>query len=217
MSASCCNVLVCFELIVTCSYVLNLLRKNWVCLGWLADVLVPPREPTEYLYDLRALAENISRDRCMHLEVHPTAPPEYLQQCEPEVTNATNSDNICNVGTPATLGVVQVVDVQPQSKENVPSTDAEDVPSTDAETDIGPAWHIPMTQEKSLQDLPSQLDVDWQDSVLPTPMPSLVAVRNLSSELDVVGSTQNVEPPVVLDTFAEVSQIAQEAVMDAAK
>jgi hypothetical protein len=72
-----------------------------------------------------------------------------------------------------------------------------------------------MTQDKSLQELPNQLDLDCQESVLPTPMPSLAAVRNLGEELEVVGATQNADPPVVLDTFAEVFQIAQESVMGA--
>jgi len=57
-------------------------------------------------------------------------------------------------------------EVEPESKEN-----AEDAPYTDADAHIGPTWHIPMTEENSLQNLPSQLDLDWQDSVLFTPMP----------------------------------------------
>ena len=74
-----------------------------------------------------------------------------------------------------------------------------------------------MTQEKSLEDLPSQLDLDWQDSVSLTPTPSLATTRNLGQELEAVASSQVDDPPVVvaIDTFAEVSQIAQEAVMDA--
>ena len=84
---------------------------------------------------------------------------------------------------------------------------------------IGPAWVIPMTQAKSLEDLPSQLDMDWQDSVSLTPTPSLAATRNLNQELEAVVSSQVVNPPevVAVDTFAEVSQIAAEVVMDAAQ
>ena len=99
---------------------------------------------------------------------------------------------------------------EPESKES-----AEDPHSGDADARSEPAWDIPMTQDKSLQELPSQLDLDWQESVLPTPMPSLAAVRNLGEELEVVGATRNADPPVVLDTFAEVSQIARESVMGA--
>ena len=39
----------------------------------MADVLVPPRYETDYLYELRAIAENISRERCQHSEVNTTA------------------------------------------------------------------------------------------------------------------------------------------------
>jgi hypothetical protein len=65
--------------------------------------------------------------------------------------------------------------------------------------------------------LPSQVDSDWQDSVSPTPSPSLNAEQNLVEELDNVGKSQTVESPMVVavDTFSEVSQIAQEAIMDA--
>lgn len=50
-----------------------------------------------------------------------------------------------------------------------------------------------------------------------TSTPSLATTQNLGEELEVVGSTQVVEPTVVVavDTFAEVSQIAQDVVMDA--
>ena len=153
------------------------------------------------MYELRAVAENISRERCQHAEVHPTIathPPTDVYECEVHVTN---------VSTPRTSGVVQP-SMEPESKEN-----AQDAPSTDADAHMGSAWHIPMTQEKSLQDLPSQLDLDWQDSVLPMPMPSVAAARNLVEELEVVGSSHVIKPRVVVDTFAKVSHIAHEAVM----
>lgn len=178
----------------------------------MADVLVPPRYETDYLYELRAIAENISRERCQHSEVNTTAAvliPQYIPQCGLQVTDACEPDNVCNVGTPQASEVV-TPEVEPESKES-----AEDPHSGDADARSEPAWDIPMTQDKSLQELPSQLDLDWQESVLPTPMPSLAAVRNLGEELEVVGATRNADPPVVLDTFAEVSQIAQESVMGA--
>ena len=51
----------------------------------------------------------------------------------------------------------------------------------------------------------------------PTPNPLFNAAGKLAEELDVVGKSQTVEPPVTvaLNTFAEVSQIAEEAVIDA--
>jgi hypothetical protein len=63
----------------------------------------------------------------------------------------------------------------------------------------------------------SQVALDWKDLVSPTPNPSFKAAGELAEELDVVGKSQTVEPPVTvaLDTFAEVSQIAKEAVIDA--
>ena len=103
---------------------------------------------------------------------------------------------------------------------------ANDPPSADVGP-VGPAWHIPMTQERTLQDLPSQLELDWQDSVPSTPTASPAAIRvsstptaspaAIAEELGAVGPSQVVEPHVVVavDTFAEVSQIAAEVVMDA--
>jgi hypothetical protein len=63
----------------------------------------------------------------------------------------------------------------------------------------------------------SQVPLDWKDLVSPTPNPSFNAAGKLAEELDVVDKSQVAEPPVTvaLDTFAEVSQIAEEAVIDA--
>ena len=74
-----------------------------------------------------------------------------------------------------------------------------------------------MTQDRTLQDLPNQVDLDWQDLVSPTPSPSFNATQNLAKELDMIGKSHTAEPPVVVvvDTFAEVSRIAQDAIMDA--
>lgn len=70
---------------------------------------------------------------------------------------------------------------------------------------------------QSLVDLPSQLDFEWQDYVSPNPTPMLGTARNLGGELEVVGTPRNTTDPkaVGMDTFVEVSQIAQEAVRDA--
>lgn len=176
--------------------------------------MVAPPEPTEFLYELRAVAENISRERCEQVEVHPPEAAHlevHTHVTEMEVTNASNSDNVCNSSIPQAAEVAQPP-VEPEFGFGV---------------HVGPAWHILITQERSLQDLPSQMDLDWQDSVTPTPTRSPAATRSLGEELEAVGSSQVtehavgssqvVEPAVVesVDGFAEVSQIAQEAVTEA--
>jgi len=69
-------------------------------------------------------------------------------------------------------------------------------------TPLGPAFHIPMTQDKTLEDLPSQIDFEWQDSVCPLPTP---AVRTTPAAAPT--GPENIE-------LLEVSQIAQEAVVN---
>ena len=190
--------------------------------------MVPPLQPTDYLFELRALAENISRERGQHSEVHPPEVPHYevpryedaVPECEELVTNAPNADNVSNVTIPENVGNVtveevrEVVDPQlgPESRHN-----AEGVADEDASMNVGPAWVIPMTQEKSLAELPSQLDVDWQDQVPLTPAPAPAATRNLGQELEAAASSEVVDPNVVVavNSFAEVQQLAQEAVMNA--
>jgi hypothetical protein len=51
----------------------------------------------------------------------------------------------------------------------------------------------------------------------PTSSPILNAIKELAEELDVVGKSQVAEPSVVVvvDSFAEVSQMAEEVVIDA--
>lgn len=70
-------------------------------------------------------------------------------------------------------------------------------------TPLGPSFHIPMTQDKSLEDLPSQIDFEWQDSVspLPTPAPRTTAAAVPSGVED--------------NEFITISQIAQEAAVHA--
>lgn len=41
-----------------------------------------------------------------------------------------------------------------------------------ADQPVGPAFDIPMTQDRSLEELPSQLDFDWQESVSPKAAPA---------------------------------------------
>ena len=72
--------------------------------------MVPPPERTEYLYELRAVAKNISRERCAHLEVHPPQASQQevdIHECAVQVTNGSKADNICGVSIPEAAEVVQ--------------------------------------------------------------------------------------------------------------
>ena len=144
--------------------------------------MVPSLERPEYMYELRNIADNIMRERCKHSELH--------------------SDSHFRIHTDA--GPSYKV---PEDEEYVDPAPAKDVPSQGKDSHVGPAFHIPMTQDKSLEGLPSQLDFDWQDSATPGPMSATITARNLGEELDVASPTH-----VEVDTFVEVSQIAQEAV-----
>ena len=66
-----------------------------------------------------------------------------------------------------------------------------------------------------MEDLPSQLDFEWSATPGPSVAPSIA--RNLREELDVANTPAIGASPTRQDmeNFAEVSQIAQEAVMDA--
>ena len=96
-------------------------------------------------YELQVVAYDIIIERYKHLDVH---------HFEVEVANASNYDNICNFSMPLVPIDVQP-SVEPQSKHDV-----EDFPSTYVDVHVGPTWHISMTQERYLQDLPNQLDLD---------------------------------------------------------
>ena len=128
--------------------------------------------------------------------MHPPIPNQYesdVLRFEVEATNATNVGNM-NLSNADVLKDVQPP-VEPQSNEH-----AEDSVSTHGDVHVGPACHIPMIQA----------ELDWQDSVSPTPSSSFNVAQNLAKDIDVVSRSQT-----VVDTFAEVSQIAEEAVMDA--
>jgi hypothetical protein len=175
--------------------------------------MVPSLERAEYLEDLRNLADNIVRDRLEHSDVHPLAhgmPRTPASSCEVAQSNPQS---------PTYRGASSKV---VGSDVMIPSVEAlsgvvEESQQEQGDVDVGPAFHIPMTQAKSLEDLPSQLDFDWQDSVLANPTPAVGAARNLDGELEHVGTPRTVAAALDagMDTFVEVSQIAQEAVMDA--
>ena len=159
--------------------------------------MVPSLERSEYMEELRNIADNIVRERLEHSEVHPPA-------------HATPAANVlsCDVAHPC-----------PQSPASI-GTFGKASASEDVQRPVeyvGPAFHIPMTQEKSLEELPSQLDFEWQDSVSPNSTPAHVTTRNLGGEMDIVGTPRPTTVPhdMDVDTFVEVSQIAQEAVVDA--
>jgi hypothetical protein len=54
-----CNMLVCLAHIF-----LKLQTTSFLYVYLFAGVMVPPQEPAEYLYELRAISENIVRERC---------------------------------------------------------------------------------------------------------------------------------------------------------
>ena len=92
----------------------------------------------------------------------------------------------------------ELSEVQPpvQSVHECHDRKAEDQP-------VGLAFDIPMTQVPTLEELPSQLDFDWQDSASPK---DAVAVQEATD--------LNPKPPEE-SAFVEVSQIAHEAVVHA--
>lgn len=156
------------------------------------DVMVPLLEQPEYMYELRNIADNIVRERCKHSEVQP---PTHI----------------------ACVASYKVADVSEGVEEPVESQVPDGSPSTHGDGHVGPAFHIPMTQEKTLLELPSQLDFDWQEQASQGPSIAPATARNLGEQLDEASTRLNAAMPIHVqeDTFVQVSQIAHEAVMDA--
>jgi hypothetical protein len=132
----------------------------------LAEIMVPSLERPKYMYELRQIADNIVREQCKHSELHedlhfPTHTEGGPSYKVPEGSEFGHSP------------------VRAASK---------DSPSQAQDSHVGPAFHIPMTQEKSLEDLPSQMDFDWQESASPCPSAAPTTARSLGEELDVVGT-----------------------------
>ena len=154
--------------------------------------MVPSLECTEYMYKLQEIANNIVRECCKHAEVHLPTHTGGVDSCK--VLDASD-------------------DVEPP----VEPHGADDSPSQHGDMHVGPAFHIPMTQEKTLLDLPNQLDFDWQESKSHGPSIAPATAQNLGEELDVANTPLNAAllVHVEVDTFVQVSQIAHEAVMDA--
>ena len=154
---------ICNMLVSLAHIFLKLRTTSFIYIYLFAGVMVPSQEPAEYLYELRAISENIVRERCEISEVHPPTPSEHEADehtCEVDATNVKDVGNTSNLGPVA---------------------------------------------------------LDWKDLVFPTPSTSLNAADPLAEEVDLAGKSQDVEPPVAvaLDKFAEVCEIAEEAVIDA--
>ena len=166
----------------------------------LAEVMVPSLERTEYLEEVRNIVDNIVRERLEHSEVLPASHSTPVAEVTSCAVPQADSQSPCSISTAGNPGAA--CDVQPRG---------EPPAAEDTRQHVGPAFDIPMTQGKSLEDLPSQLDFEWQDSVSPNSTPAHVTARSLGGELDVVGTSR----PITVDTFVQVSQIAREAVLDA--
>lgn len=171
-------------------------------------------ERNEYLEELRSIADNIVRERLEQSEVLPTShsiPATDVTSCDVPQPCPPSPCSISTVGKAVTPDDVQRP-VEPPAAE-----DARHYPRSHGVDDVVPAFDIPMTQGKSLEDLPSQLDFEWQDSVYPNSTPAHVTARSLGGELDVVGTSRPTTEHnnVGVDTFLRVSQIAREAVVDA--
>lgn len=158
---------------------------NNVCFG-LADVMVPRRERTEYLYELRCIAENIVRERLEQSEPHPPVHcgSPVFQGGKVHESFREIADSLGNAEHPPPHSPHATMD----------ST------CTPADSQAIPAFDIPMTQDKTLEELPSQLDFELYDPVAPTPA---VAVASVT-------------PPVTeMNAFVQVAEIASEAVKNA--
>jgi hypothetical protein len=154
--------------------------------------MVPSLERTEYMYELHGIAENIVFERCKHSKVRPTTKLGGGESYK-------EADGAQDVQAPK--GPLAAVDSPP-------------VPS---DVHVEPVFHIPMTQDKTLEELPSQLDFEWTESSTPAPSSAPATARNLSEDVHVDSTPQIAAQTlqVDVDSFVQVSQIAHEAVMDA--
>lgn len=79
--------------------------------------MVTPLAPTEYLYELRAIAENITRERCQVADVHkpqPTFHEEDVHHCEEQVTNVGTANTSADPSIPEASEAVRPL-VEPES------------------------------------------------------------------------------------------------------
>lgn len=134
--------------------------------------MVPLLERSEYMEGFHNIADNLVKECLEHSEVHPVAhigPPTDAFSCE---VAQSHPQTPTDIGT--TTKAVGSEDVQP-SVETQSTVVEKESQCMRGEVDVVPAFHIPMTQAKSCEDLPSQFDFDWQDLVSPNPTPALGA------------------------------------------
>ena len=165
-------------------------------LNGVAEVMVPQLERSEYLCELRNIAENIVREHLEHSDVHPPA------KVEPEIEERADVQESCRESSANVGNADASEDEQPPPQTTRGTMDSPCTP------EAMPAFVIPMTQDKTLEELPSQLDFEWQDSVSPNPTPAVVGDAVAAAS---VGKTNVMED----NTFVLVSQIAEEAVKNA--
>lgn len=134
--------------------------------------MVPPLEQHEFMSELRNIADNILRERWEHVEVH-----QRGHSMQEPIESA-------DVHKPLEGSAVQ------ESNPDV---------SGNLGAPVGPAFDIPMTQQKTLEELPSQIDLEWQGSISPSLTPNEATTSAVT--------TKDTED----NAFAEVQQIAEEA------
>lgn len=122
--------------------------------------MIPSLERSPFIDELRNIADNLVRERLEQTEVQP--PVQYGPQTQDPGEVQESFRESC-----ANLGNADRSEVDQPPPQSTPAT--MDSPSTPVGLQAIPSFVIPMTQEKTLEDLPSQMDFDWQDSVSPNP------------------------------------------------
>lgn len=158
--------------------------------------MAPSLERSETINELRNIAENLGRERLEQSEVHPPVQQWPQTEDQGEVQESFR-------GSSAVLGNAEASEVDQPPPQTTPVT--MDSPTTPVGLQAIPAFVILMTQEKTLEDLPSQMDFDWQDSVSPNPPPAVAGISE--------GSAKSME----VKAFVLVSGIAEEAAINATK
>ena len=93
------------------------------------DVMVPLLERSEYMDELRNIANNIVRERLEHSEVHPPSHSELPTDASSCEVAQSRPQTPTNIGTSAKASGSE--DVQPSAEPH--------------SAHVGPAFHIPMT------------------------------------------------------------------------
>ena len=156
--------------------------------------MVAPLERNVYMYELRGVVENIVHERLENSQRQPPVQhrPVIDERDELQESFRESSANLVNA---------EASEVDQPPPQTPCATQGS--PSPPAPSQAIPVFVIPMTQEKTLESLPSQLDFDWQDSLSTNPTPAAAA--------ECARSPKAME----VDEFVMVSQIAEEAVKSA--